>query len=233
MATRYNYTGGIVTNGLVLNLDAAKLDSYPGTGTTWRDISGNNNNGTLTNGPTFSGIGKQAAIVFDGVDDYVNCGNTIFPSGSQNFTISIWVYLKDGVINDYIFSKGSAAAGSAGGGFWMVNGSTYVRFSATDSTPTRSTNVEHGGVSLNTWYNFTYTYDGTTITGYKNAASAVADTSISGPINYVSDPILIGTHRYLGNFPTMDVASFTFYNRALTADEILQNYNATKTRFGL
>jgi hypothetical protein len=71
MATRYNYTGQLVTDGLVLNLDAAKLDSYPGSGTTWRDISGNNNNGTLTNGPTFSGIGKQAAIVFDGVDDYI------------------------------------------------------------------------------------------------------------------------------------------------------------------
>jgi hypothetical protein len=61
MATNYNYFGGIVTNGLVLDLDAAKLASYPGTGTAWYDISGNNNNGTLTNGPTFSGIGKQAS----------------------------------------------------------------------------------------------------------------------------------------------------------------------------
>jgi hypothetical protein len=91
MATRYNYTGGIVTDGLVLNLDAAKVDSYPGTGTTWRDLSGNNNNGTLTNGPTFSGIGKQAAIVFDGVDDYAILPTNFFnPNAGTPFTVSFW-----------------------------------------------------------------------------------------------------------------------------------------------
>ena len=71
MATRYNYTGQLITDGLVLNLDAAKRDSYPGSGTTWYDISGNGNNGTLTNGPTYTGVSKDAAIVFHGVDDYV------------------------------------------------------------------------------------------------------------------------------------------------------------------
>jgi hypothetical protein len=89
MATRYNYTGGIVTNGLVLNLDAAKTDSYPGTGTTWRDISGNNNNGTLTNGPTFSGIGKQASIVFDGVDDYAFFNTDL--RSLTSITINVWL----------------------------------------------------------------------------------------------------------------------------------------------
>jgi hypothetical protein len=95
MATRYNYTGGIVTNGLVLNLDAAKTDSYPGTGSIWRDLSGNSNNGTLTNGPTFSGIGKQASIVFDGSDDKVYCGSgsTIDFNVSQSFTTCCWAYL--------------------------------------------------------------------------------------------------------------------------------------------
>ena len=91
MATRYNYTGGIVTNGLVLNLDAAKTDSYPGTGTTWRDLSGNNNNGTLTNGPTYTGVSKDAAIVFDGVDDYVDCGNNSTVNLNSSFTINCWV----------------------------------------------------------------------------------------------------------------------------------------------
>jgi hypothetical protein len=98
MATRYNYTGGIVTNGLVLNLDAAKTDSYPGTGTTWRDLSGNSNNGTLTNGPTFSGIGKQASIVFDGVDDYVSLGvNTLGSrlNGASGVTLSSWIKISN------------------------------------------------------------------------------------------------------------------------------------------
>jgi hypothetical protein len=93
MATRYNYTGGIVTNGLVLNLDAAKVDSYPGTGTTWRDISGNNNNGTLTNGPTLTGSGKNLAITFDGTNDYTEIlDNSIIDFGTSDFTSNIWIY---------------------------------------------------------------------------------------------------------------------------------------------
>ena len=69
MATEYA-NGKIVTNGLVLSLDAADRNSYPGTGTTWRDMSGNGNNGTLTDGPTFNS-NNGGSIVFDGTNDYV------------------------------------------------------------------------------------------------------------------------------------------------------------------
>jgi hypothetical protein len=68
MATQYAF-GKIVTNGLVLALDAADKNSYPGSGTTWRDMSGNNSNSTLTNSPTFNSA-NGGSIVFDGVDDY-------------------------------------------------------------------------------------------------------------------------------------------------------------------
>ena len=66
-----NYNPRIVTDGLVLLLDAGNTKSYPGTGTTWTDISRNGNNGTLTNGPTFDSA-NGGSLVFDGVDDYVN-----------------------------------------------------------------------------------------------------------------------------------------------------------------
>jgi hypothetical protein len=72
MAVQYA-SGKIVTSGLVLALDAADKNSYPGSGTTWTDLSGNGNNGTLVNGPTFSSA-NGGSIVFDGVDDYVTCG---------------------------------------------------------------------------------------------------------------------------------------------------------------
>jgi hypothetical protein len=93
MAGRIAYYGGIVTNGLVLALDAAKKDSYPGSGTLWRDISGNGNNGTLTNGPTFNS-GNGGSIVFDGVNDYVQYETSLDPyiSGNRDFTIELWVY---------------------------------------------------------------------------------------------------------------------------------------------
>lgn len=66
------YTGpNIVTDGLVLYLDAANTKSYPGSGTTWNDLSGNGNNGTLINGYIFNSIGN-GNLVFDGSNDYVN-----------------------------------------------------------------------------------------------------------------------------------------------------------------
>jgi len=84
----------IVDSGLVLELDAGNTKSYPGTGTTWFDKSGNAYNGTLTNGPTFN-TGSLGSLVFDGVDDYVNnIGTTSTFSFIQNtavFTINAWV----------------------------------------------------------------------------------------------------------------------------------------------
>ena len=71
MAGRVAYYGNIVKNGLILDMDAAKRDSYPGTGTAWNDISGFQYNGTLTNGPTFNSS-NGGSIVFDGVDDRVS-----------------------------------------------------------------------------------------------------------------------------------------------------------------
>jgi hypothetical protein len=86
MATRYS--PAIVTSGLVLCLDAANRKSYSGTGTTWSDLSGNNYNGTLTNGPTFNGA-NGGSIVFDSTDDFVNVGNI---GTITSFTVLVWCY---------------------------------------------------------------------------------------------------------------------------------------------
>ena len=87
MAGRISYLGGIVKDGLVLDLDAAKLDSYPKTGTSWKDISGNGNNGTLVNVPTFNSS-NGGSIVFDGSNDYVS---TNYITNSTAFTYCVWV----------------------------------------------------------------------------------------------------------------------------------------------
>ena len=78
-----------ITNGLVLYLDAANKKSYPGSGATWTDLSGNSNTGTLTNGPTFSAA-NMGSILFDGTNDYVDCGNNSSLQITQG-TISAWV----------------------------------------------------------------------------------------------------------------------------------------------
>lgn len=84
----------IVTNGLVLALDAANNKSYPGSGVTWYDLSGNGNNGTLTNGPTFN-VGNLGSIVFDGTNDYVSFNNsgtsTSFDFGTGDMTFTFWM----------------------------------------------------------------------------------------------------------------------------------------------
>ena len=87
MATKYSPK--IITNGLVLSLDAANNKSYPRSGTTWTDLSGNSNTGTLTNGPSFND-GNQGSIVFDGTDDYVNIpyNSGLIPN---NLTLSAWI----------------------------------------------------------------------------------------------------------------------------------------------
>src|SRR6056300_1799187 len=103
MAGRIAYYGNIVTDGLVLNLDAARKDSYNRTGTTWNDISGNGNNGTLINGPTFDSE-DYGSIVFDGVDDYaaVSCNLSTFSS----LTVSIYTYIKsEANIQSRLFSN--------------------------------------------------------------------------------------------------------------------------------
>jgi hypothetical protein len=227
MATRYNYTGGIVTNGLVLNLDAAKTDSYPGTGTTWRDLSGRGNNGTLTNGPTFSGIGKQASIVFDGVDDYVDCGTQIDLSQYSAFSVNVWVNSRSLTGYKSAFAIANNPSGT-GWQHWIgTNGSNFyveMRSGGSDKALTTS------GAALNTWSHITTVWNGTTLFLYVNGVerSSIAASAITNTVKTL----------YIGYFPGFTVwdgyvSNTQIYNRALSAQEILQNYNATKGRFGL
>ena len=99
--------GGIITDGLVLYVDAGNTDSYPGSGTTWTDISTNSNNGTLTNGPTFDS-GDGGSIVFDGTDDYVDFGN-ILNIGTGDASFTGWAKRTGGDgEQEWIFSKAYA-----------------------------------------------------------------------------------------------------------------------------
>jgi len=234
MAGRIAYYGNIVKEGLVLNLDAAKKDSYPGSGTAWRDISGTTITGSLINGPTFNTSGS-GTIVFDGVDDYANLGNILFNSASAT-TIDIWVSFPSMVVGKYPISKGSAGdgiytfimytgQGPSGGG------SSYVRFSMGNQAGTISTNIEYSFLNWNQWYNFTYTYNGLFVTGYKNAGTPLS-SSLSGNLHTNTSPISLGVDKYSA-YGAANISSFKIYNRALSAAEITQNYNATKGRFGL
>jgi hypothetical protein len=229
MATRYNYTGGIVTNGLVLNLDAAKTDSYPGTGTTWRDLSGNGNNGTLTNGPTFSGIGKQASIVFDGVDDYVNLGNpSNLQFGTGDFTISIWVYPK--VVSYGINDQGTLLSKD----YFGIELYIYqTKFRAYIGGTSNSISAEITTLTANTWYNFVLSRSNYFCTSYVNSVldgSRLNSSNINNPgVNYsVGRRTGSSALTFNGYIPTVQI-----YNRSLSQTEVTQNFNALRGRYGI
>jgi hypothetical protein len=246
MATRYNYTGGIVTNGLVLNLDAAKTDSYPGTGTTWRDLSGRGNNGTLINGPTFSGIGKQASIVFDGADDYV-LNNTLTPLITNQLTISVWFFATDVSTDNFIISSENSTFNNSKFllfqdkvAFFSGRVNTYT-FIPGDST-TGNIRMEFASNSevLNQWVNITCTFianNSTGIRGYKNGIedpNSPVNASTVGPLSS-TDPLYIGLRNPSTDQRFFDgrIGAVQIYNRALTAQEITQNFNALRGRYGI
>ena len=227
MAGRIAYYGGIVTNGLVLNLDAAKKDSYPGTGTSWRDISGNVNNGTLTNGPTFNSS-NGGSIVFDGTNDYVTCGNLTVLQTTVG-TISAWVYPTSGN-NSY---RGVLVKQNAWGLFLFDN--NFITYDWGNNQK-RDTSVI---LNNNTWYYVNMTFTETIGTPSNNAilyinGTAVLTTTVRNS-NIGNQNVVLGTGSSTPNGQEFfgRIANAQIYNRVLSSSEITQNYNALKGRFGL
>ena len=216
-ATKDKFQGQqIITNGLVLNLDAANKDSYPGTGTTWYDLSGNGNNGTLLNGVGFNPYQNGGTLTFDGVDDYVSIPDINFTTA----TIDIWVY-----INAYS-AGGAVFVYQSSNGFEVWSDlSGFIRYNKNPSTGLTS----GPGFTLNSWNNIVATSDGTVNKLYLNSTN-IGSTN-GGIFDNTSGDIRIS--GYGGYMVNGRCSILRMYNRALTNSEIAQNYNATKTRFGL
>lgn len=232
MAGRISYYGGIVKDGLILDLDAAKKDSYPGSGTVWGDIAGSSVVGTLINGPTFSS-GNGGSIVFDGVDDYCTLGtkNLI----QNDFTISIWFKLNSsGNKEHFIFSNNYSTtpallitANVVGTARELT--AYYVSGNVTSYTISSTTDIP---ASIN---NITLVRNGSTnipyLNGIEQTSRIFTNSTVlsSGLYELGYATIRNKTTAYLqGN-----IYQTSIYNRALTSQEVLQNYNALKGRYGL
>jgi hypothetical protein len=227
----------IVTNGLVLHLDAAQLRSYPTTGTTWTDLSGTGNNGTLTNGPTFSSA-NGGSIVFDGTNDYVGLGT---PSSlnivNNNTTINAWVNLN-------VFPVAGSPFTVYAKGFDGTSEQVVLRITNTsifigtfnNSGGTKSTTVLHAGlITTGNWVHITGQYDNDTWKIYTNGTLRASTLTNQGSYSSTA-PCSIGggwlTTQY-GRFFNGRISYLEVYNTALSATEVLQNFNATKSRYGL
>ena len=253
----------IVTNGLVLSLDASNTKSYQSGSTTWFDKSGYGTNGTLTNGPTFSSA-NGGSIVFDGVNDYIN--NTVNLTqinniaNSSSFTFSstfrllampaVSVANVGGILmkGSYNPSYGLNIVFSGDSGGFRTTARIYYGLrnltGTAGVTPGYGQIAESSNLSLvvGQWYkvDMVHEFAGTTHTLnlHINGVLDKQTTSTNAlyPINFqntaamsISNQVLGGNSLYLNT----EISNTQIYNKALTAAEVLQNYNATKSRFNL
>jgi hypothetical protein len=232
------YGPKIISTGISLYLDAANNKSYIGSGTTWTDLSGNNYTGTLTNGPTFSTT-NGGNIIFDGTNDYVDTVNTgtTFQFANVTFTVSLWIKTTSST-GGIIISKGATA--STAGWLFQFDSSGTVSGTTKGSDGINTYNRSSTAtVNNNTWRNIVSVYTTNTTTLGSNTTSIYIDGVLSngtgtlGGAVYATttDTIQIG-RRPTGAYWSGSVSNIQIYNRALSATEILQNYNATKSRFG-
>lgn len=219
------YNPKIVTDGLVLCLDAANPKSYPGSGTVWTDLSGNGNTGTLTNGPTYSSA-NSGSIVFDASNDYVSGTNNNTLQLVNDLTVCAWVKLGDAG-NQGIFEK--MASPYNGYGITKQNG--YFKFWTGAAGSYVYTNSNSTYLSDNNWYYVV----GRRMSGTNRLFinSILQSDSQSPSLSDSGQIYVIG--RYYSNIDAYytggHIAQVSVYNRALTSTELSQNFNAHRGRY--
>jgi hypothetical protein len=219
----FNYSPKIVTDGLVLCLDAANTRSYVSGSTTWSDLSRSGNNGTLTNSPTFNSA-NGGSIVFDGTNDFVS---TTYNAVLTNFTFCAWFRQSGSVISyQRIVDKNYIT------GFWVGrNGTTPNSWGGGVIEP----NPPFGRYITLTdgqWHYIVSRRQGTTHTIYGDGITNTISGTVSSNALDTSQ-LIIGRELLTTALLNGNIAQTSIYNRALSESEILQNYNATKTRYGL
>jgi hypothetical protein len=241
-----SYNPRIVTDGLVLALDAGNPKSYPGSGTAWTDLSGNGRNATLLNNIQYSSE-NGGCLDFNRTDDSYatiphdsTISNQVFGT-SNNFTLSAWFVIDEYVNYSCFIQKafgGSYSNTTAGLWSEATNELKFVMGTNEGSNPSGSnlqiTYIATPGV----WYNMVGVADGT------NAILYINGEQVGSPVNIAStltrtrstngSPITIGT-RSTNSTPECDgrIANISVYNKALTPQEIQQNFNVLRGRFGI
>ena len=215
----------VVTTGLQLYLDAGNASSYPGSGTTWTDLSGNSRTGTLTNGPTYSGT-NGGSIVFDGTNDYVQCTGSLTVTAA---TFVTWIRRNgnQGQYDGILFSRGTNTTGmnfqssNQLGYHWNDAGNTYNWAS---------------GLTIPdaTWCMIAISVTSTSATAYLCQTSGT--TTATNTVNHASsllNDIKLALDDAASRYFNGNIAIAQLYNIALSADQVSTNFQADRTRFGV
>ena len=228
----YNMVGGtldnIVTNNLILNFDCSQKNSYPGSGTSWYDLSGNGNDAILLNGATYSSA-NGGSIIFDGIDDYCNIATTQMTSNLITITGFIkWVTASSKMF--FGFTTYDVWTASNALGYNTGNGDVYGISPATVTSLGLIGNWAH--------YTFVMTGTGSIPTNNKIYINGNLQTSSQQLSSTGNAPGFGGTLKLCdwvngGYYGNMQYGNLQIYNKELSQAEITQNFNASKARFGL
>jgi hypothetical protein len=226
-----NYNPKIITDNLVLCLDAANPKSYGGSGTTWRDLSGRGNTGTLVNGVGYSSANK-GSLSFDGSNDEVT--TTTQFTNPQTFSIGVWFKTSVASGNKIIgFESSQTGTGTVSYDrqIWIGTDGKLKFGIWTGNTTTVTSPLTYND---NNWHYAVGTYggEGTTMRLYVDGISVA--TASGNSVSYNGYWRIAGYKSWdvSGYFPG-NISVVQVYNKGLSASEVKQNYNATKSRYGL
>ena len=230
MAVGYNPS--IVSDGLVFFLDPANTRSYSGSGLTTYGLVGNIG-GTLVNGVGFTSS-NNGYFSFDGTNDYIN---TTFLVDFFNISVNVWFNSKTYTsAPNYACILANQQSTSPYQSFDLrkkANSSNTLQLSM--ATTGSANEIANDIINLlnDTWYNICFTYDGLNIKAYSNGVLAFTYSSV-GNLRNSTIPLMIGQNPSFANRNLlMNLSQVQIYNRALTEQEILQNFNATRFRYGI
>jgi hypothetical protein len=221
------YSGPEISNdGLVLCLDAANPKSYPGSGTAWTDLSGLGNSGTLINGPTYNSA-NGGSIVFDGVNDYVDCGNSTSLNMTTETTLTYWLNFNGFTWSPFV---GKAIGANASNyRTWMGSDRGFdVEMSPDGVRPLFTVTSEE--LPTNSWccLGIRFKNDGT-LSGFFNGVKK--DTVVKNIGSTNNGNFIIGA--YGSTYGGGSISCVQLYNRALSDEEVQQNFNAQRGRYGI
>ena len=235
----------IIEDGLVLCLDAANINSYPKSGTTWSDLSGNGNHGALQNMENNFDAGNKGSLTFDGANEYIGCGiSPMYSSSLVEFTVCSWAYVDVSTFDGTLKVICATAIDPLNGGFWVGfddRNSTHSPINGVAWNTKNSNGYSRGKTSSNAipsdgWYNVVLSYSSSTgatcyINSHENTIRSINQTGDftprNNPFEIARGPTDMSSAWYFAG----SISSIQLYNRALTADEVRRNYEATVGRY--
>ena len=228
----------LVQYGLVFVVDAADKNSYLGSGTAWSNLGSSESDGTLSVAGIGTVSGSLNTMAFDGTDDYVDCGNDSSLNIQGSITAEAWINLASAPTEagSVVVTKGNVNGGSSTVQYNLhFNTSRQLKWqlSTGSSTNTMTTTAT---VSIGDWTHIVGIHDASNTDSYIyiNGELSATDKSSIGNLGGTAIDLAIGYDDYTDRYPfDGNISNVRIYNRVLSAAEVLQNFNAQRTRFGV